>query len=105
VDVIESAQEFTVKVDLPGFTQENLDIEATEDSVVHIHAKREKVEEKKEEKYLLKERNMTEFTRDFRLPSDIQHTAVQASFEHGVLKLIIPKAAKQTPQKAKVLFQ
>ena len=102
LDVRENDKQYTVVVDLPGFKQENLNIEVTDENMVHIHAKRESEEAKEGEKYIVKERSAAEFTRAFRLPKDVKHTEVNASFENGVLQLEIPKAEKQIPQRSKV---
>ena len=93
----EDEKQYTVQVDLPGFQKENFDIEVTDQNMVHIHAKRESAEANEGEKYLVKEWSTTEFTRAFTLPKDVQHTNVDASFENGVLQLIIPKCEKQIP--------
>ena len=102
LDVKEDDKQYTIVVDLPGFKQENLDIEVTDENMVHIHAKRESEEAKEGEKYIVKERSAAEFTRAFRLPNDVKHTEVNASFQNGVLQLEIPKAEKLVPQRSKV---
>ena len=38
LDVKEDETQYTVFVDLPGFQQDNLDIEVTDENMVHIHA-------------------------------------------------------------------
>ena len=105
LDVKEDEKQFTLQIDLPGYTQEELDVEVTDDNMVHIHAKREAEERKEGEKYLVQERVSREFTRAFMLPKDVQHTAVEASFENGVLRMVVPKAEKVVPQRAKVQFK
>lgn len=74
-------------------------------AVVHVHAKREAEKGGEGEKYLVQERTSTEVSRTFTLPKDVQHTAVTASLENGVLQLVVPKAEKQVPQRAKVQFK
>ena len=105
LDVAENETQFTVRLDLPGFKQEELDIEVTDENVVHVHAKREAEKGGEGEKYLVQERTSTEVSRTFTLPKDVQHTAVTASLENGVLQLVVPKAEKQVPQRAKVQFK
>lgn len=72
-------------VDLPGYKKEDLDIEVTDENMVHINAKRVCEDAREGEKYIVKERCAAEFTRAFRLPCDVKHTEVNASFENGVL--------------------
>jgi len=52
--------------------------------------------EKKEEKpkYWVSERTVGEFSRSFSFPGTIDVDAVQASLEHGILKVVVPKKEK-----------
>jgi HSP20 family molecular chaperone IbpA len=45
-------------------------------------------------KYWLTERSIGEFSRSFHFPSFVEHEAVSASFQDGVLSITIPKAKK-----------
>jgi HSP20 family protein len=48
-------------------------------------------EEKEEEKYYFKEFHKRKFNRAFALPENIIKTKISASYEDGVLKILIPK--------------
>ncbi|KAL7788635.1 HSP20-like chaperone [Trichoderma ceciliae] len=45
-------------------------------------------------KYWLTERSIGEFSRSFHFPSFVEHEAVSASFQDGILSVTVPKAKK-----------
>jgi len=106
LDIYESEdkQHYVVEAAVSGFKPEEIQITA-EGNTLTIHAA--KKEEKKEEKgtYVRRERYEGEMRRSVTLPSAIDASKVEATYEHGVLTLRIPKAeeakAKQIPVKVK----
>ena len=87
VDVRETEKSYIMEVDLPGYSENDIDI-SMKDRVLTLSCKKEKKEEKKEGGYLIKERNNFEFKRRFNFSDDIDETSVSAVFENGVLKTI-----------------
>ncbi|HEX8850577.1 MAG TPA: Hsp20/alpha crystallin family protein, partial [Gemmatimonadaceae bacterium] len=55
-----------------------------------------------EEQYHLVERVYGAFSRSFQLPKNLDEGKIEASFEHGVLTVRIPKAALPQPKKIQV---
>ncbi len=106
IDVYESPdkQQYVVEATLAGFKPEEIQVTA-EGNALTIHAA--KKEEKKEEKggYVRHERYQGEMTRTVSLPGAIDASKVEATYEHGVLTVRIPKAEgakpKQIPVKVK----
>jgi len=103
VDVCETEDkmQYVVKASLPGVKLEELQITAVGDmltiSVVKKHE--EKVEKGN---YLRHERFEGEMSRTISLPSFIEVEKVEATFEHGVLTLHIPKAESAKPKQITV---
>lgn len=99
VDVYESPdkQQYVVEATVAGFKPEEIQITA-EGSQLSIHAA--KKEEKKEEKggYVRHERYEGEMTRTVSLPGPIDASKVEATYEHGVLTLHVPKAEGAKPK-------
>jgi len=93
----EDRQKYVLEAALPGFKSEDLQITAVGDTIT-IHVARK--EGKKEEKagYVRRERFEGEMTRSFTLPTAIELDQVEALYEHGVLKLTIPKAERVKPK-------
>ena len=96
VDVRETPDAYILDMDLPGFTEKDVEINL-KDRVLSISSKlQEKQEEKKEGDWLIKERRSNCFSRRFTLPQDIDAEKVTAEFKHGVLSVDIPR--KPEPQ-------
>jgi len=49
---------------------------------------------KPKERYWIQERSIGEFSRTFTFPTPVDHDAVSASLENGVLTVVVPKAKK-----------
>ena len=116
VDVTESKDAYTLDMDLPGRTENDVSLELNE-GVLTISSekaetktiedkteKHEKHEEKGAEKpqYLLRERRQTSFRRSFTLPKDIDAEGVTAGFKNGVLTVRIPRKAEVAPRKIQI---
>ena len=57
------------------------------------------IEAKNKQKWLIKERRTSSFTRRFTLPDDIDAEKVAASFKNGVLNVVIPRKALSAPKR------
>ena len=101
VDVRETEKSYIMEVDLPGYSENDIDI-SMKDRVLTLSCKKEKKEEKKEGGYLIKERNNFEFKRRFNFSDDRDETSVSAVFENGVLEVNIPKKAETKPVQIEV---
>lgn len=90
-DLVESESEYEVTVDLPGLKPEEVTVEL-KNGELWISGKREEKSEEKGKTYHRIERRHGEFRRVLRLPSAINEEKIEAKFENGVLKVIVPKA-------------
>jgi HSP20 family protein len=91
LDLVENANEFIVRLEVPGIHRENLDIQLT-GQMLTITGKREVATEIPGEAFLLKERLYGKFVRRIRLPAPVTETKVTANYEQGVLLVHLPKA-------------
>lgn len=101
LDVYETDTEVVVKASLAGVKPEDIDISITGDTLT-IKGETKAETEVKRESYYRQERRYGAFTRSVSLPSNLKIADAQASFEHGVLTLTIPKAEEARPQTIKV---
>jgi HSP20 family protein len=103
LDIYESQdkQQYVVEAAISGFKPEEIQVTA-EGNTVTVHAA--KKEERKEEKgtYMRRERYEGEMTRTVTLPSAIDVGRIQATYEHGVLTLRVPKAEAAKPKQIPV---
>jgi HSP20 family protein len=91
LDLVENANEFVVRLEVPGIHRENLDIQLT-GQMLTITGKRELATEIPGEAFLLKERLYGKFIRRIRLPAPVTENKVTANYEQGVLLVHLPKA-------------
>jgi HSP20 family protein len=92
LDISESDEEFTVRVEVPGIPKENVDVQLTGDMLT-ISGHREKLNEKKGETYLWREQQFGKFNRLLRLPAPVVGAKVEAVHNDGVLTIRLPKLA------------
>ena len=106
VDVKESKDAYTMEMDLPGMTEKDVNVEL-DHNVLTISShheenkeqKNDKNEKKDEGKWLIRERRVSEFSRRFTLPNDVNGEQVAASFKNGVLTVNIPRKALAAPKR------
>ena len=102
MDMVETATEYVVRLEVPGIHKENLDVNLTGE-LVTITGKREYAPEVEGESYLVKERAIGKFARTIRLPTPVAEKKVLAEYQDGVLLVHLPK---ETPVPAtKILIK
>lgn len=92
-DINEKDSEFELKVDLPGFDKEEINIELKK-GYLTINATKEECSDEEETKscnYIRRERYCGTCSRSFYVGDDIEVDDIKAKFKHGVLTLNIPK--------------
>lgn len=103
MDVAETDQVFEVKVDLPGFNADDVDIQIDNNTLSIRGTRSEESEEQDEEKqYHRVERYSGSFARSVVLPSAINEDETAAEFKDGVLKIVIPKSEEAKPRKISI---
>ncbi len=106
VDIRELDSAYVMEADLPGFSENEIDI-SLKDRVMtlsSIHSEENEEEKKDDEKqsYIMKERSLSQFIRKFSLPDDIEEEEVSANFKNGVLTVNIPKRAERQAKKIEI---
>jgi HSP20 family protein len=98
LDIYESEdkQHYVIEASLPGFKPEEIQVTVEGDTLL-IYA--QKKEETRAEKgtYVRRERYEGEMSRRITLPTAIDPARVEATFEHGLLKLTVPRAEGAKP--------
>jgi HSP20 family protein len=98
MDLIEAADHFVLKVDLPGLGEEDVNLEV-EDGTLTISGERKAVQESEEGGVRRYERAFGAFARSVSLPQGIDPEQVSAEFDRGVLSVRIPKPEERKPRK------
>lgn len=105
VDVKQTKAAYSLEMELPGRTENDVDIQLDHNTLVISSVKEEKPckkEEKNadtEEKWILRERRTSEFSRSFSLPEDADKENVTAEFKNGILTVVIPRSQKAEPKR------
>ncbi|MFP3866847.1 MAG: Hsp20/alpha crystallin family protein [Desulfobacteraceae bacterium] len=90
IDVSESADQVTVKAEIPGMDAKDIDISLSGD-LLTIKGEKKSEREEKEENYHLIERSYGSFSRTVRLPVGVEADKIDASYKQGVLTITCPK--------------
>ncbi len=101
VDLWETNDAYHLRADLPGLAPDQIEINATQDTV-QISGETKVQADVSTEGWLRQERRAGRFQRAFTLPVQIDPNKVQATFEHGVLDLVLPKADQVKPRNIKI---
>ena len=101
VDLWETNDAYHLRADLPGLTPEEIDINVTADTVA-LTGETKVPQDVTNDGWLRQERRIGKFQRAFTLPVQIDPDKVQATFTHGVLDLVLPKADQVKPRTIKV---
>lgn len=101
VDLHESDEAYTIEADLPGLKKEDISL-TVEEELVTIKGTRNQSTEHKEEGYRRIERSYGTFQRAFRIPGGVDNSKVEANYEHGVLKVTLPKPEQTKPKQIDV---
>ena len=84
-----------------GVKADDIDI-TLEDGLLTIQGERQFTSESSEQQYHRVERRYGSFRRSITLPSQVQADAIEASFDNGVLEVLVPKAEQAKPKKITV---
>lgn len=98
VDIQEEAESYTLKADLPGVENKNIEI-TLDKNVLTIEGKRESEEQSDDKGFSRRERFSGAFVRKFTLPETADGENIRAQNSNGVLTLTIPKTAQNQPRK------
>jgi HSP20 family protein len=101
MDLLETGDHFVLRADLPGMSEEDVNIEL-EDSTLTISGERKTEHESSEEGYYRVERASGSFHRSLTLPKGVDPEAVSANFDRGVLEVRIPKPEARKPRKIQI---
>ena len=97
-EVKETKDAYVFKADLPGVTEDDIDISLTGNRLV-VSGKRECEERREDERFYAYECSYGSFTRAFTLPEGIDADRVNADMKNGILTLTIPKRPEAQPKK------
>jgi HSP20 family protein len=99
VDVFTRDKDLVVRAELPGIDPEkDVDI-SFQDGVLTIRGERRQEHQKEEGGTYRSEFSYGSFERSVMLPEGVQEKDIQATYENGILEVVVPKAAELTAPK------
>jgi HSP20 family protein len=94
MNVSETDKEIRVTAELPGVTEQDIDV-SLDDDVLTIRGEKRFERKDDKENFHFVERSYGTFQRSLRLPYAVESEQVRASFENGVLTVTVPKTGRQ----------
>ena len=103
VNVSETGEHFRIEMAVPGLQKSDFQIDLDND-VLHIAAQRD-LNTPEGVDYKRHEFGAVDFKRSFRLPETIDAGAIEATYENGILAILLPKkeeAKEQPPRQIEI---
>jgi HSP20 family protein len=100
-DMYETEKELIVELEVPGFDEKELSLEAS-DHMLTIKGERIEEKEEKEKTFFLHERLEKHFERSFTMPIEADLDRVAATFRAGVLEVHVPKIEPAKARKIEI---
>ena len=100
LDISERKDAYLVTVELPGIAADDLQI-TMEDGLLTIQGEREFAQESSEQFHRV-ERRYGAFRRSITLPAQVQAEQIEATFDNGMLEIVVPKAEEAKPKRIQV---
>lgn len=97
VDMYQTDDEVVVKVSIPGFKAEDVQINVTGD-ILTLKGEMKHEEEKKDKAWHIREQRWGSFERSLALPTEVIADKAKAEFENGILTVTLPKAEEVKPK-------
>lgn len=101
IDMWETPEEVVVTAALPGLAPEDVEITLT-GQTLSLRGEFTADDQVSPDQYVLRERRHGTFHRQVTLPVRVDGDNAEATFEHGLLRLRVPKAAEVKPRQIQV---
>jgi HSP20 family protein len=97
MDIEEDDNHITVLLELPGLAKDDVTI-TLEDGVLTVAGEKEDDRDVEAKRYHVFERRYGSFSRAIKLPTGVDLTKAEATFNNGVLRVAVPKAEAAKPR-------
>lgn len=104
VDVSDDDNQYMLEAEMPGMDEEDIEI-SLEDKLLVISGKKIIKKENEGKRFSRIERSSGSFSRSFTLPTTVEANEISASFNKGILTILIPKVPQKIPKKIKINFE
>ena len=101
VDIEETDSSFLLQADVPGMSEETIEI-IVEDNALLLKGSRSESPSEENRGNRLRERKFGSFERRFKLGTNIDQENIAASYKNGVLTIRLPKSGSAKPRQIPV---
>ena len=101
MEVFDSDGQTVVRLEVPGMTMDDIDISVS-DGLLTIKGEKKAEKEVKEEDCLCSERVYGSFRRTLSVPKQLDESSIHATYDNGVLEVLLPKVEEKKGRKVKV---
>lgn len=101
VDILNSEDAFVVVASLPGVKPDDVEI-TLESQTLSMRGEVREEGDAEQGDYLYRERRIGRFSRQITFPTRVEAENAEASFENGLLRLQVPKAAETKPRRIQI---
>lgn len=95
VDAYETERGYQIEAALPGMKREDIKVDFHQGRLT-IAGERQFQNERNDRRYHLVESSYGSFQRSFQLPDTVDPSQIEANFEDGVLRIMVPKDTQKT---------
>jgi HSP20 family protein len=93
VDITETDTAYLIKGEIPGVNKEDIKVNI-ENGMITMSGERKQEKEEKNKKFHRIERSYGSFMRSFRVPDNVDESAIKAEVKDGMLSVTMPKSAQ-----------
>lgn len=90
IDIKEDEKAITMTAELPGMTEDDIDLKIS-NGLLTVSGEKKLERDEKKDNYHVMERQYGSFTRSVPLPDRVDESAIGAKFDKGVLTVTMPK--------------
>jgi HSP20 family protein len=94
VDIMERGNDIVVTADMPGVSKDDIRLDVREGNILDISAEKRSERKEEEKGYVRHERSYTGYYRSIQLPAPVDKTKANASYNNGVIEVVLPMAEK-----------
>lgn len=101
IDIHEGEKDVTLTAELPGVDEKDVEL-LVRDGVLTLRGEKRYEKKEGEGDARVVERHYGSFERRFTLPSDVDEEKISATFDKGVLKIVLPRAPGAHPNARRI---
>lgn len=102
MNIHEDAKEYELHIQVPGFKEDEVNVELTEDTLTVSGSRQTSDKEKAGKQVVRREWEQAEFSRTIRFNQPIKADASEAKLENGTLVVVVPKVEPVKPKTTKI---